>query len=250
MNWARSIFHLVVTPVYLRIRTELEQQIQSGALPPGARLPTEAELQRRYSVGRATAQRVLTELAQAGLVRRHRRRGTFVAEGARQANLLRMVDPTLQGPEIQGSHEVESAMVVPAQDADIELPGVTEDVPVNQLRRLKFDVDGNPVAVELAAIPFSLAPRLLDEDLEELTVHDYFARNRIAAVKSRVYIDPLLLDEPTAARLCLEPGQAVVRLRRLTWLSDGELAEAMWHVMRPELVEFFIEQTIPPPTDS
>ncbi|CAM02242.1 GntR family transcriptional regulator [Saccharopolyspora erythraea NRRL 2338] len=238
------MFLLVAVPAYLRIRTELEQQIQSGALPPGARLPTEAELQRRYSVGRATAQRVLTELAQAGLVERHRRRGTFVAEGARQENLLRLVNPTLRGPEIPGRHAVESATVVPAQDAGVDLPGVPDDTPVHQLRRLKFDSDDNPIAVELAAIPFSLAPRLSDEDLAHLTVHDYFAREGIPAAKSRVYVDPVLLDDATAARLRTEPGQAVIRLRRLTWLTGGELAEAMWHVIRPDLVEFFIEQSV------
>ncbi|MGP4021545.1 GntR family transcriptional regulator [Saccharopolyspora sp. 5N708] len=240
----------MATPAYLRIRTELEQRIHSGALPPGARLPTEAELQQQYSVGRATAQRVLTELAQAGLAERHRRRGTFVTEGARQENLLRLVNPTLQGPEIPGRHAVESASVVPARDADVDLPGVADDAAVNQLRRLKFDIDDNPIAIELAAVPFSLAPRLLDEDLALLTTHDYFARNRIPAAKSRMYIDPIRLDEADAARLRTPPGQAVIRLRRLTWLTDGKLAEAMWHIIRPDLVEFFIERTVLSTTDS
>ncbi|MER5387554.1 GntR family transcriptional regulator [Saccharopolyspora sp. NPDC002686] len=240
----------MATPAYLRIRTELEQRIRSGALPPGTRLPTEAELQQQHSVSRATAQRVLSELAQAGLVERHRRRGTFVAEGARQENLLRVVNPALQGPEIPGRHAVESAAVIPAHDADVELPGVPDDAPVNQLRRLKFDEDDNPIAVELSAVPFSLAPRMLDEDLAHLTVHDYFARNDIPAAKSRVYIDPVLLDETTAARLHLAAGGAVIRLRRLTWLTDGKLAEAMWHIIRPDLVEFFIEQTVLSTPDS
>ncbi|TDD05023.1 GntR family transcriptional regulator [Saccharopolyspora terrae] len=234
----------MATPAYLRIRTELEQRIRSGALLPGSKLPTEAELREQYSVSRATAQRVLTELAQAGLVERHRRRGTFVAEGARQENLLRLVNPALQGPEIPGRHAVDSAAVIPARDADVEMPGVDDDAPVTQLRRLKFDVDDNPIAVELSAVPFSLAPRLLDEDLAHLTVHDYFSRNGVSAAKSRVYIDPVLLDDDTASRLHLTPGQAVIRLRRLTWLTDGKLAEAMWHIIRPDLVEFFIEHSV------
>jgi GntR family transcriptional regulator len=240
----------MVTPAYLRIRTELEQRIRSGALPPGSRLPTEAELQQQHSIGRATAQRVLTELAQAGLAERHRRRGTFVAGGARQENLLRLVNPVLQGPEIPGRHEVESAAVIPAGDADVALPGIADDEPVHQLRRLKFDLDEAPIAVELSVVPFSLAPQLHEEDLVHLTMHDYFRRNGIPAAKSRVFIDPILLDEDTAARLRIEPGEAVIRIRRLTWLTDGKLAEAMWHVIRPDLVEFFIEQTILPPTDS
>ncbi|WP_063758717.1 GntR family transcriptional regulator [Kibdelosporangium aridum] len=72
----------------------------------------EAELQQQYSIGRVTAQRVLTELAQAGLVERHRRRGTFVTEGARQENLLRFVNTSLPGPKIAGRHVVEWATVV------------------------------------------------------------------------------------------------------------------------------------------
>ncbi|WP_344129543.1 GntR family transcriptional regulator [Saccharopolyspora halophila] len=237
-------------PAYLRIRSELEERIHSGALPPGTRLPTEAQLCEQYSVGRATAQRVLSELAQAGLVERHRRRGTFVAEGARQENLLRLAHPTLHGPEIPGRHAVDSAAVIPAVDADVGMPGIDPDTPVNQLRRLKFDSSGDPIAVELTAVPFNLAPRLLDEDLERLTVHDYFARNDVPAAKSRVYIDPVTLDADTARRLDLAEGRAVIRLRRLTWLADGGLAEAMWHIVRPDLVEFFVEHTIPSTTDS
>lgn len=234
----------MAVPGYLRIRAELEERIRSGALPPGAKLPTEAEIQREYSVSRTTAQRALHELAQAGLVERHRRRGTFVAAGARQENLLRVANPTLRGPEIPGRHEVESAAVVPAAEAGVAMPGIADDTPVHRLRRLKFDIDGNPIAVELSAVPFSLAPRLFDEDLTELTVHDHFARHGIPAAKSRVYVDPVLLDDTTAQRLGCAPGRAVIRLRRLTWLVDGGLAEAMWHIIRPDLVEFFIEQSV------
>ncbi|MFF8846483.1 GntR family transcriptional regulator [Streptomyces sp. NPDC015127] len=240
----------MAVPTYLRIRTALEQRIRSGELPPGSRLPTEAELQEQYSIGRATAQRVLTELAQAGLVERHRRRGTFVTEGARQENLLRFVNTALRGPKIAGRHAVESVSVVQARDAGVEMPGVADDTPVHQLRRLKYDVDDNVIAVELSAIPFALAPRLQEEDLNHLTTHDYFARVGIPAAKARIYIDPITLDAATADRLGVSEGQAVIRLRRLTWLSDGKLAEARWDITRPDLVEFFLEQTIHLPADS
>jgi DNA-binding GntR family transcriptional regulator len=233
----------MAAPAYLRIRAEIEQRIRSGALPPGSRLPTEAELQQQHSVGRGTAQRALTELAQAGLVQRHRRRGTFVAPGARQENLLRVVNPALSGPEIPGRHEVESAIVIRACDDEAELPGLAGDEPVHQLRRLKYDADGDPVTVELSVIPFSLAPRLHDEDLAQLTVHDYFARTGVRAARSRIYLDPILLNEATATRLRLPEGQPVIRLRRLTWLTDGNPAEASWMIIRPDRVEFFLEQT-------
>jgi DNA-binding GntR family transcriptional regulator len=231
-------------PKYQRIRADIEARITSGELRPGARVPTEAELREEYGVSRATAQRTLHELAQAGLVVRYRRRGTFVAAGARQENLLRFTDVRQTGPEVPGPHIVHSARVVPAGDADVVLPGLPDTEPVNELRRVKYDEQGEPLAVELTAVPFALAPHLLSEDLEHLTVLHYFHRTGVPVSTSRMYIEPLILDEATAALLETPPGVAVLRLRRLTRLADGALAEAMWHIMRPGLTEFFVEQSV------
>lgn len=231
-------------PKYQRIRAELEARIHSGELPPGARVPTEAELQQQYGVSRATAQRTLHELARAGLVIRYRRRGTFVAGSVRQENLLRFTDVRQTGPEVHGPHTVRSARVVPADDADVDLPGVDATAPVSELRRVKYDDRGEPLAVELTAVPFSLAPRLLSEDLRDLTVLHYFHRTGVPVTTSRMYVEPALLDADTAGLLHTTSGQPVLRLRRLTWLADGGLAEAMWHVMRPGVTEFYIEQSV------
>jgi len=166
------------------IRTELEARIQSGDLPPGARLPTEAELQQEHNVSRATAQRVLNDLAQAGLVVRRRGRGTHVADSARHVNLLRLVDPRLGSAKIPGEHRVLSAKVVPAANALVELPGIDDDAPVIQLVRLKYDAADNPFTIETQAIPFALAPGLLDEDLVHLTTREYFAANKVPGVRA------------------------------------------------------------------
>lgn len=237
----------MTAPLYLRIRNALEARIRSGELPPGARLPTEAELQEQHGIGRATAQRVLHELAQAGLVERHRRRGTFVADGVRQENLLRFVNPKLAGPEIPGRHEVYSASVVRAADVTPPAPpapGVPDDTPVNHLVRRKFDADETPIALEYATVPFALAPHLLDEDLVHLTMIPYFRGQGAALATSRMYLDPILLDEPTGQLLGCEPGTPVLRQRRLTWLRNGELAESAAYLMRPGLMEFYIEQSV------
>ncbi|RCG29303.1 GntR family transcriptional regulator [Streptomyces diacarni] len=231
-------------PLYLRIRSEWEARIRSGELPPGSRLPTEAELQEQYGIGRATAQRVLHELAQAGLVERHRRRGTFVADSARKENLLRFVNPRLTGPEIPGRHEVRSAAVVRAAEVTPPVAGLADDTPVNHLVRRKFDVEETPLALEYTTVPFALAPHLLDEDLAHLTLLSYFRAHRVPVATSRMYLDPVLLDERDAGLLACDPGIPVLRQRRLTWLANGELAEAAAYLLRPGLMEFYIEQSV------
>lgn len=231
-------------PLYLRIRSEWEARIRSGELPPGTRLPTEAELREQYGIGRATAQRVLHELAQAGLVERHRRRGTFVADSVRKENLLRFVNPRLTGPEIPGRHEVRHAAVVPAAQVTPPVPALDGETPVHHLVRRKFDAEETPLALEYTTVPFALAPRLLEEDLAHLTVISYFRAQQVPVATSRMYLDPVLLDAGDAELLHCEPGVPVLRQRRLTWLENGELAESAAYLMRPGLMEFYIEQSL------
>jgi GntR family transcriptional regulator len=236
----------VVKPaLHQSIRTELEARIQSGELPPGARLPTEAELQQEHKVSRATAQRVLNDLAQAGLAVRSRGRGTHVTDGARHVNLLLHVDPRLGSANIPGEHRVLSANVIPAAKALVELPGIDDDAPVNQLVRLKYDTADNPFTIEIQAIPFALAPGLLDEDLIHLTTREYFAANKVPVARTRVYIDPVNIDERNAQLLEIEPGLAVLRRRRLMWLANGNLAESGAHYLRPDSIEFYVDNTEP-----
>lgn len=62
-----------------RIRSDIEARIISGAWPPGMRIPFEHQLMKEYGCSRMTASKAIGDLAQAGLVERRRRAGTFVA---------------------------------------------------------------------------------------------------------------------------------------------------------------------------
>ena len=65
-------------PPYFQLKTLLLEAILSGEYGPGDRLPTEHELCRRYGLSRTPVSRALAELAEAGVVVRQRRNGTFV----------------------------------------------------------------------------------------------------------------------------------------------------------------------------
>jgi multiple sugar transport system substrate-binding protein len=66
-------------PLYFQLKTLLLEEILSG-LYAGAddRLPTEHELCERYKLSRTPVSRALSELADEGVILRHRRRGSFV----------------------------------------------------------------------------------------------------------------------------------------------------------------------------
>ena len=64
---------------YLRIADDLRAAIRCGALRPEDRLPTVAELAKRYQVAISTAHRAVATLAAAGLVSVSRGRPETVA---------------------------------------------------------------------------------------------------------------------------------------------------------------------------
>lgn len=65
-------------PLYFQLKTLLLEEMTSGRYAPGDRLPTEQELCQRFAVSRTPVTRALSELAEEGVVLRHRGRGTFV----------------------------------------------------------------------------------------------------------------------------------------------------------------------------
>lgn len=79
-------------PPYLRIKDELKRALARGRYPPGARMPSEAELVARFRVSRMTVGRALRELVEEGLVVRVQGRGTFAAQPHRVASTLTIRD--------------------------------------------------------------------------------------------------------------------------------------------------------------
>ncbi|HYZ64558.1 MAG TPA: phosphonate metabolism transcriptional regulator PhnF [Acetobacteraceae bacterium] len=67
-------------PLWRRIAQTLTAEIGAEGLPPGAKLPTEAQLASRFDVNRHTVRRAIEALVRSGLVRVEQGRGSFVAE--------------------------------------------------------------------------------------------------------------------------------------------------------------------------
>jgi DNA-binding GntR family transcriptional regulator len=236
----------VTVPLYVRIRRGIEARIRSGELLPGARLPTEKDLAAEHGVSRATAQRVLNELAEAGLAIRRRRHGTFVADVTRQINLLNFVTPAAAAKGVPGRHDVVSARIVRAADAVLPLPGAAADTAVVELVRRKLDVREEPQSVERHVVLFAVAPDLLNENLEDLVTLPYLRRNGVPIDAIRVYLDPVVLDEHDAALLNSEAGTPALSRRRELRADDGTTVEVVTTLVRPGTAEFFLELPVPP----
>lgn len=70
------------------VADSLSEKIASGALEPGAQLPTEAELCAEYEVSRTVVREAVARLRSAGLVIPQQGRGVFVSEAPHQQSFL------------------------------------------------------------------------------------------------------------------------------------------------------------------
>lgn len=77
---------------YAQVKQFLRDALASGQYPPGALMPSEAELVQRFGVSRMTVGRALRELAAEGLVDRVQGVGTFAAQLGKVASQLMIRD--------------------------------------------------------------------------------------------------------------------------------------------------------------
>jgi GntR family transcriptional regulator, histidine utilization repressor len=77
---------------YARVKQHLKQGLASGRWPPGALMPSEAELVAEFGVSRMTVNRAIRELQSEGLVARSQGVGTFAAPLHRVSSTLTLRD--------------------------------------------------------------------------------------------------------------------------------------------------------------
>ena len=74
------IKHDSAKSVPIQVAADIEADIDSGALEPDTRLPSEAELATQYGVARVSVRRAIELLRERGRVLTFQGRGTYVAE--------------------------------------------------------------------------------------------------------------------------------------------------------------------------
>ena len=77
---------------YSRVKKYLLGEMQRGRWPPGAQMPSEADLVAQFGVSRMTVNRALRELQSEGLVERVQGVGTFAAQLQRVSSTLTIRD--------------------------------------------------------------------------------------------------------------------------------------------------------------
>lgn len=206
-------------PLHEAIRAKLAEDILSGRLPPGAKLPNETELAAEWSCARMTAGRALNALAEAGMVQRRRRAGTFVARRGVQETVLEIRDVAAE-VRAQGRSYAFRRLARrefgagPEEKSRLNLP---EGAPTLLVLGLHL-ADGEPHALEERWINLNAAPDAARERFEDAPPGAWLLAH-IPWTEAEHQIAAQTADSQTARRLGVSTGTALLALERRTWLS-------------------------------
>ena len=230
-------------PLYHRLHDQLRDDIESGVLRPGDRVPTEAELSARFGVSRTTVKQAIQRLAHAGLVYRVQGKGTFVS----QPRIPRRFDGPISFHEEmrQRGHtlatELLQAGLVPATRCVASALGVSPGTPVVRITRRRF-LDGAPIALQTSFLPQDMAE--LADDPEVATGSLYEAMQRHFGqrpTQGREEYTAVVVAGDDAARLGIPDGSPCLAVRRFAWFADGRPVEYAESLLRGDRYTLHVE---------
>jgi GntR family histidine utilization transcriptional repressor len=207
--------------LHQRIRDEIEDLIRSGAWAPGRKVPSEAELMARFGCSRMTVNKAMSTLAEAGLIVRRRRAGSFVSRPRVHSTVLDI--PDIQAEILARGEEYRFELLDrrrrKARAGDAEEKALAGGGELLVLRGLHVGGD-RPFALEDRLISLDAVPEAAELDFADESPGAWLlhhvpwteAENRISAVGA---------DESTADLMALDPGAALLAVERRTWRSDA-----------------------------
>ena len=209
-------------PNYLRVEHHLRDRIRSGELKPGDPILPEIQLAQEFRISRMTVRQALAGLVYDGLIVRHRRRGSFVAEPRLQhTSIFPSFEEEMRARGAMPSIRFLDMRTEQADGKAAESLAVPEGTPLTVLERLRL-VDGQVVGYEIRYLPERIARALTEDE-----IHNQPLVPAVRRILGRLHTELALNVTATAARrrearhLGIKVGDSVL-VREHTWYLDGE----------------------------
>lgn len=216
--------------------------INSGAVPAGERLPTEAELCERYSVSRITVRAALRGLQATGLITVRQGHGSTVLPRADTitSGLDRLCSFDTFARD--SGHTVDTAALeIVETDADDEIAGrlgIAEGDPVVIVRRVKL-YDGEPVGWIVDYLPTTvISASAMRERFEGSVLDVLLEQTELHVEYSDMDVVPVSADEELAERLEVPVATATLHLDEATCTRDGDIVNWSQAWLLPDHLRF------------
>lgn len=212
--------------LHKRILCDIEHRIVSGTWPPGHRIPSEHELTTEFNCSRMTVNKVLTQLAAAGLVERRRKAGSFVTSPRSRSAILEIKDikAEVSALGLPYRFEIVRREKRRSKRADRErLELTTAGGAVLDLDCLHFAGE-RPFCLENRIINLLLVPEAALQTFDEVAPGAWLL-SRAPWTSAEHTIRSRNADADTAAILKVGLGAACLIIDRRTWLGEQPVTQ-------------------------
>ncbi len=228
-------------PLYVQLFQRLTDAVAQGLLPPGSTLPPEREIAQLTALSRVTVRRAVQLLARDGLIVQKQGSGSFVADAPAKleqsmSRLTSFTEDMARRGLTTTTRWLGRGIHAPSPDEVIAL-GLRQEDQVARLARLRM-ADRRPLAIERAALPLSLLP---DPGGVTTSLYAVLAAHGHLPVRALQKISAINLGPDDAALLEVAPGEAGLRIERISYLEDGTVAEFTRSVYRGDAYNFVAE---------
>lgn len=204
------------------IRTEVQRRIRVREWPPGGLIPTEENLALEFGCARATVNRALRELAEAGLLERRRKAGTRVA-------ILPVRKATLEIPVIRQEVEARGqthGFRLLCQDLRVPPMPIASRLGLPDLAKLIYLetlhlADGQPFVLEQRWLNPAVLPQPLP-DFALLSANEWLVTN-IAYAIGDIAFSAASASAHEAETMGLAPNAALFITERTTWTAEAPI---------------------------
>jgi GntR family histidine utilization transcriptional repressor len=225
---------------WLGVKNEVIRRIAERIWLPGQLIPTETELAQEFGCARATVNKALRELAEAGLLDRRRKAGTRIAVNpVRKATLE--IPITREEVQARGGlyrHlPLEQTQTVPPAPLARHL-GLAKKTPMLHLKALHLS-DENPFLYEDRWINLAAVPGIADVDFSEISANEWLVQNA-PYTDGDISFSAANASCEEAEYLGTSEGTAIFTIDRATWdrdtpITSVRLAYAPGYRMRTRL---------------
>lgn len=217
-------------PLHAQIRDILHRQILDFPLLPGSPLPTEEELQKQFGVSRSVVRQALSGLADLGLIRRQRGRGSVVTATPALHRHVERAGGLDEQHAADGAHLQTHVLTVepaPTPEAAVSALNTTNTWKIERIRYL----DRTPVAFMRTWVPRDLFPYFTTELLENASLLGLMRDHGHHPAGGPSQVQAVAADADLAQRLHTDVREPLLLLQGVTRDALGQGLEwfNVWH---------------------
>lgn len=206
-------------PLYYQLQSVIRQQILSGKVSPGERLPTLQEMAQQFDVSLTVVRQAVRRLEQEGNVRVQQGRGIFASQPS-QRYALDLLSP--QFYETAAQMGLRLSLVCPVREAIQATPEISEklkigpDSPVIHMLKIRL-ANRIPTMIAEAYFPYNACPALVDpvltpEEINSLLEEEIYHH----ITHSETWASATTASLEIASHLEISPGDPLLEFEGLS----------------------------------